>query len=1031
MSGWESVWEAITSCDASRVADEVLRLDEAGRREVARELPDHIGAAREEAHKRYERVQTRANVAEKRARLLFVRDAMARGLSRDDAQELWWTSGIYDHRVKGASSGQVKWGSENDWIEPMRVAGAGTLAGAAAVATWLYRRDFVRWSMTIRLDPLLRVVAARPPEWQADLATRLALRLRGTRAQSRDDSAALALELLRHTGAEPPAHEPLIVAWVSAPPPDLRQDPLAGHLIPRLFEAEGVGRALRDDRLDPPDWQARRSWLAALRDLVDAGGADRELLTDGCLRRFLRGGSATDLRFFVRLHDLLDPAPHPERARDYLRLLPAAPGPVAELALRQLRPTNARSRTAAGPAGPPSRTAAGPAGLPSGAEGGAGDPDAFDGLSADEVNEAVAALLFRPEGKLVRAGLSWLDQAARDAGAGHLDHLAPALASAFLCESYEVRERSVRLALKHAGRFSPAGAEAVREAAHVLPPELAARLSDAYGAVEAGPVEADDFEAVPLPAFEPPPRKPFRPPMHNLVDTYNRLYDDSAFERWLSGFVRHPEARQCPKGGTKLYTYREWPDIEQWAEALLREAADPGQEPPIPEPERPRSHATHQLIVRTAEGEFETDFGRLPQEMRDNIAAGLAERGMPLGNLEHFEEGTPIGGEILGVSIMSTGNWGHEAEPEPPRDRLPGSHSVSPPHWAMLLRCAEVHAALKDGTLPPYLLATPTLTSGHLDPAELVSRLEGYERVGARALPADLQQALLRLPREAAPDVMARAGRLTSEAGATLARWLKGRPEPEMRVDWSHAAGDYTHDRQPGEHTPRLHPRIRLEPTGMALVDALLSDPPSSTWEGHGRYMSAWRLLLPSDREAVAMHFLPRLLNSWDRPGYFEERVGELCYQDGPVGEGLALLIAVLLTERGWDQSEERGQEPLLRAAARGCLPAVECGRQLGLTMRRAGVKVGRVRSALKACAGKGAHREVWQIMTGLLPVYLPGPGERPHSAHTQALKFAVEVAGWADARGTIPAVAEIATGKGSSGFVRAARDLHQRLDRP
>ncbi|MEV0972976.1 DUF7824 domain-containing protein [Microtetraspora glauca] len=916
MSSWESVREAIARGDAARTAAEVLRLDAAGCREVARELPGHIGSARKDAQERYERRQAEASRAEERAMKAFVRAEMARGLSSDDAHESWWTG----ERVRRHDH-WVDWSERENWIEPMRVAGAGTLGGAAAVATWLYRRDFARWRTEADLGPLLTVIAARPPEWQADLAVRLALRLRGSRAQARDDSAELALELLRRTGAVPPDHDPLVVAWVSAPP-DLERDPLTEHLVPRIFAAEGVGRALREDRLDPPEWARNgHSWLRSLRDLADAGRVSRDLLVDGCVRRFLLGGGAADLRFFARLHDLLDPAPGPERSRDYLRLLPAAPGPVAELALRRLRRAG--------------------------------------GLTGEEVNEAVEALLFRPEGKLVRAGLTLLDQAARDAG-GDLDHLAPALASAFLSVSYEVQERSVRLAVKHAGRFSPVGAEAVREAATMLPADLAARLSEAYGEVDSPPVEDDDFQAVPLPSFEAPAREPFPPALDDLAGTYGRLRDGVAFERWLDGFVRHPEARNAPRGRdgrNKLYGHRHWSHLGQWAEALLREAAFPGQEPPVPE--------------------------------------------------EHEEQ----------------------EEQQEPRDRLPDPRTVSPPHRAMLLRCAEIHAALKAGALPPYLLATPTLTSGHLDPAELVTRLEGYERAGLRALPADLQQALLRLPRGVDPAVTDRAGRLTSEAGTTLARWLKERPEPETRVDWSHAGGDYTHDQQPGRHTPTLHPRIRLEPTGLALVDALLADPPSSRWDEHGAYMSHWRLLLPSDREAVAMHLLPHLLDAWDRPGHFHQYVAELFHQDGPAGEGLALLVAALLAERGWFQSPERGQDLLLRAAADGSLSAVECGRQLGLTLRRASAKLNHVTSSLEDCARKGAHREVWEVMTGLLPVYLPGPGERPHSGHTQALTFAVEAARWADARGTIPMIAEIAAREGTSGFVRTARRLHQRLD--
>ncbi|MEV4188029.1 hypothetical protein AB0J28_42005, partial [Streptosporangium canum] len=92
---WPGVRTAIAAGAPALVADAVLALDEAGRREVARELPGHIGVARE-------------------------------AITARDRHRGVWTDG-------GA------------WIEPMRVTGAGVLGGAAAVATWLYRRDFTRW----------------------------------------------------------------------------------------------------------------------------------------------------------------------------------------------------------------------------------------------------------------------------------------------------------------------------------------------------------------------------------------------------------------------------------------------------------------------------------------------------------------------------------------------------------------------------------------------------------------------------------------------------------------------------------------------------------------------------------------------------------------------------------------------------------------------------------------------------------------------------------------------------------------------
>ncbi|WP_043634194.1 hypothetical protein [Nonomuraea candida] len=58
-------------------------------------------------------------------------------------------------------------------------------------------------------------------------------------------------------------------------------------------------------------------------------------------------------------------------------------------------------------------------------------------------------------------------------------------------------------------------------------------------------------------------------------------------------------------------------------------------------------------------------------------------------------------------------------------------------------------------------------------------------------------------------------------------------------------------------------------------------------------------------------------------------------------------------------------------------------------------------------------------------------PGERATSAHTQVAGFAAEVAEWADARGELAVVAELASRRGDSVLVRQARRLHARLTTP
>ncbi|NAS22007.1 hypothetical protein GT755_09955 [Herbidospora sp. NEAU-GS84] len=95
-------------------------------------------------------------------------------------------------------------------------------------------------------------------------------------------------------------------------------------------------------------------------------------------------------------------------------------------------------------------------------------------------------------------------------------------------------------------------------------------------------------------------------------------------------------------------------------------------------------------------------------------------------------------------------------------------------------RMRELIVLLESGRTLPVLLATPTTSTGHIDPATLVARLETLG--DAEPLRLDFGQALLRLPRSADPEVVARAGTLTSSAGRRLAAWLRdgGLPDPIM-----------------------------------------------------------------------------------------------------------------------------------------------------------------------------------------------------------------------------------------------------------
>ncbi|UBU17161.1 DUF6493 family protein [Nonomuraea gerenzanensis] len=947
VSVWESVVAVLDTGDLDLVADRILALDERARREVAAALPAHVPVAEERAAARWHEREARRERESEAAWRAYVR-AEERAGRRVEEHERWqWDA----RRFRTGTTA-----SDESWAAALRVAGAAAIGGAAAVVAWLNRRDLQdRWAWDRRTATVLeRVLSARPAAWQAGFAARATLKLRTAprRRGARDPMAGLVLAMLRRSGATPPQHDPLVVAWAAGTPiaAELREDPLLDHLLPRLFEAEGVGALLRDERADPP---VPRSWLAALRKLQDEGRIGRDALLDGCLRRFLRGGQAADLRFFVRLHELLDPTYDEvsKRRRDYLRLLPVAPGAVAEPALRHLR--------------------------------------RLEDLDPGEVTEAVLALLSRGERKLLTAGLTWLDEIARDPGA-ELGAPAAALGYAFACESADVQGRAVRLAVKHAKRFGEGGARAVREAATVLPQELRETLASVFGG-EAGedPRDPEGFVPVPLPAVVP--AAAFPAPVVAAGDLEG-LPDGGrweAAELWLAGVVR---LYGSDRRGLAARLAELWPGVAP--------------------PAGPWQAVWH----------WAWEIARLvtARQGGEEVSARLVMTGP--------------GGERTSSRLVTVPMGGERAFA-----RLPEPGDVPGPHLFLLRRWAEVCGAIGAGTLPPYLLAEPTSMTGHLDAGVLVERLAGYERAGIEALPADLRQALLRLPRATAPEVVARAGLLTSAAGRAAARWMGGdRPEPVAEIAWWYyppagtpGCGDRQVYREDREHAGtgavlyELVAHLHLTPHH---GDDLPGGPVEHRLKEHDGYLRWWPYLMPSDREAVAAHLVPHLTERWQRARAEPAQASALARADGPMGEAGALVLAYFAADRAWCADPEERARPLVELAARGELPAEEVGRQLALLVRRTDLKPGPVFETLESAATMGAHQEMWRIMTGFLAGFLPGPGERSHTRHAQGLTFALRAARWAGARGAVPCVAEIAQRRASNNFVREARRLHTYL---
>ncbi|MEU7858195.1 DUF6493 family protein [Nonomuraea sp. NPDC049141] len=1046
MTLWTEICDLITGNQVTRLADRLVTLTEEERAELGGRLPGLVkelrGALTEELRAQH---------------------------PHDLEEMVFWDFGDLLNEVAGA----------------LLLTGVGVITGPAAAVTWMTSRDVNRrWAEDLDVAQVCRVAATRPWEWRRDVAVRLAQRLR----RPADRIAPLAVALLRESGAVPPDHDPLVAAWLAAP--SVAGDPLTPVLLPRVFTADGAGRALRDERLEPRPTR----WLAAT-----ARELPREQVLDGCVSRFLRGGEAQDLRFFVRLHTLLDPTPAESapRLRDYLRLLPSAPGTVAELAAGQVRGA-----------------------MP---------------LDHADLVEAVDALTFRDEAKFAATGLRWLDQAIRAKPEVAADFVT-ALTTAYAHKSFDVRNRAVGLTLKHAGLFAD-HAEAILDGVRHLPADLGAKLAERFGGE--APVE------------ELPARKEF-PPLPELPDA-RRFPEPSIFpdhherwigqERWLAAFVAgiaddraklrrtlepHVEQNQRHWRSRKVRL-----DPDDWQSALAAELVTPGSVPELPpiEPETFWDSANHSVEVRALtrgeepdaepsprrimvggayrpgrhldddtplraffitwtsddgptgavahEGDRQIPFvrGRIhlngsptddglpghlrPARPRPGVLYDDSEEAMPSSILDHaYERMAELGVDPDRIAAMRAGEQVPPPNPGEPlvqatvvfvpprlrsfmpkalpehdewrrRNQLPHPDHVSPPHDFLLHRYAELTEALRDGTLPPVLLATPTWMSGHLDPDVLIDRLETCAAAGVEPPPADLAQALLRLPRGGHPAAADRAAEIDSAAARSAARWLvgDGMADPECGHVWRHmveASMVEFGDGEPEHFTQvRLQPVLRVTaPSGHRLIDeVLLRQPFDWTTDKFGGALRAWPAMVPSHREVVAVNFLPFLLRGHWGAGMVPADITGLEIAQGPMGESTAVILAFLLAD-----SMPSVIPLVLSMAARGELPAEAIGRQLALILRRTWQETRPAIAALTELADAGGHQEVWRILRALLPGMLPQEGQRITVTHAELVAFAADVARWTGARGEIPIVGEFARSRRTIRFVHECKRLHAQL---
>lgn len=352
------------------------------------------------------------------------------------------------------------------------------------------------------------------------------------------------------------------------------------------------------------------------------------------------------------------------------------------------------------------------------------------------------------------------------------------------------------------------------------------------------------------------------------------------------------------------------------------------------------------------------------------------------------------------------------------------SGSGSGLHLVVAVRLAEMSVQL--GRRPvPVLMATPTHANGRLEAEVLLRRLETAERDGWQPWSVDLDQALLRLPRDIDPQVARAAMRLRSPAGAVFARWVSG-PMPDplslRREQTADPRPKHSWERQPAvRRVVALKPPEQVSPLMRDLMTVVRHDRPTMAAAAVDR-PQLWVAALPSHREVVAASALPSLaaLADLDHEGD-GLLLAHLAEASGPVGPAVHLAVAYGLAARS-AADRVAAVDGLLGLAATGDLDGAAVGREVGELAAAGVLKVNRVAAALGDAAAAGAVAAAWEISAAALPALVALPKARPGTG--ELMEVAGRCARAAGARAVPPEVAEFAARGGSGRLVAQARTL-------
>ncbi|MFJ8923539.1 DUF6493 family protein [Streptomyces sp. NPDC102415] len=831
---------------------------------------------------------------------------------------------------------RADWGRCPDEVRDAQLAAElGSRTDTVAAADWMVRGENT-WTYSPRnVSWLLDVVNLQPAAWQAELVAQLAERLTPERTFRFD----LLEHLVHDTGCPVPTTDGFIASWLewresshTPPPLRLRNGVLPGNSFLERLRADALTPKLLPLVLDRP--AIPLGLVSVLHPVIERHGLRyvlentrlgvfNMLSTEGSglvdraalIRRFFADHLAADRVWWpdaaVALTALaLTPEEHASVSRErvllaepliesalrdsafplaFLRALALTPAENAPWIREHVAKLDLSSQVAA--YGQEVLTGLDGAGL----------------LDADVLTEICERVLLRPEKKLVRAQLAWLDRVAKR-DATRTGRILTDAALTFQHSDVGLQERALNLVARHLPAVRDMQVlSGLREAAASLNPGLTARAAELLGSPgqdTTGPSAGPSDELLPdiLPVPEPAPVHPIDTAAEVAPEVAVLLADREnvvAFERALDGLVRH--------------TLLDRSTLSKALEPVMR------RKPDLPGSRWSWSPLDAQLDVYDVAAAVRGDEPR---------------------------------------------TWHIHLRHEDPDLRTYWAVRTIPPSEMLKARLTEAIELVGSGA-QPYLLALPTHANGAVDAATLVERIAEFERLGIIPAPIDLAQALLRVTPTDDERVRDAAGALRSDAGRRLARWLARGGAPHRDTTPERWPSDNPTGAEPGRWAPVdpcIDDDLPLPPVAAALFGP---SSPFTSWAG-----AFWLAQLPHHRDEMAARLATtshQVLTPYSTPN--PRLLPRLMEMHGAAGYATHWQIARRLDED--PKEANAVVDALLVLAAQGQLDAQLFAGQVQALLRRRESTPTRATDVLRAAAETGAWATVWSILEAALPALL------------------------------------------------------------